>query len=141
MTNKIIAICCILALILVAIAAQPPNVLGIPNTVTTTNINTSSSGLATLVTHSGTLSIYVTHYHIFSAGTTNVSFVYGTQGSTACDTGTTTLDGPMAFIAQTGMVAGTGFGAVLAIPSGKDLCINNSQAIQVGGAVSWEYAQ
>jgi hypothetical protein len=140
MVKPWVAILAVISLLFLT-ASQPANVIGVPNTVTTTNINTSSSGNLLLVSHSGTLSVYVTHFHIFLAGTSNVSLVYGTTSSTPCDTGTTTLDGPMAFIAQTGIQYGTGLGAVLAVPSGKDLCLDNGSASQVGGAISWAYGQ
>jgi hypothetical protein len=95
----------------------------------TVNINTSAATTLLLVTHSGTNVIRFS-YHVLASATTNWSFVYGT--GTNCAIGTTTLDGPYALISQTGMTAYD-----LVVPSGNDLCFTNSQAIQVGGAVSY----
>lgn len=110
--------------------------LGLPITGTTVDINYSSAGTLGLVSAVNGKAIYVTHIHILAAGTTNVSLVYGTTVSTPCDTGTTTIDGPMALTAQTGYAGGTGVGAIELIPAGNALCLVNSQAIQVGGAIS-----
>lgn len=97
----------------------------------TVAINTSSSGNTLLVSHASGNVIRFS-YHLLANGTTNVSLVYGTQSSTPCDTGTTTIDGPYALIPQTGM---TGMDEV--VPTGNDLCLNNGTAVQVGGAVSY----
>lgn len=109
---------------------------GVPISATTVNINYSTAATTSLISAVNGKSIYITHIHILAAGTTNVSLVYGTTTTTPCDTGTTTLDGPLPLTAQTGYSAGTGFGAIEVIPSGNALCLTNSQAIQVGGAVS-----
>src|SRR5271157_2164894 len=95
------------------LATQPANVIGVPNTVTTTNINTSSSGDVQVVPLSNGQSIYVTHYHVFASGITTFQWDYGTGSN--CGTGTNTIDGPMSFIAQTGISAGSGLGAVIAV--------------------------
>ena len=97
----------------------------------TVDINTSASGNTLLVSHSSNNVIRFS-YHLLANGLTSVSLVYGTQTSTACDTGTTTIDGPYTLIAQTGMT-----GIDMIVPTGNDLCINNSNAIQVGGALSY----
>lgn len=92
-------------------------------------INTSSSGNTLLVTHTGSNVIRFS-YHVFSTGITSVSFVYGT--GSACAAGTTTIDGPYDLVAATGMTS-----IDMVIPSGNDLCVNNSNAIHLGGAVSY----
>jgi hypothetical protein len=97
----------------------------------TVDINTSSATTISLVAHSGSL-VTRFSYHLMAAGTTNVSIEYGTTSSTPCDTGTTVIDGPLTLIAQTGMTS-----IDMVIPGGNDLCLVNSQAVQVGGAVSY----
>lgn len=133
-------------LIVIALSAvlflgtQPANVLGVPNTVTTNDINVSTSGDVQLVAASGSQAIYVTHYHLFSSGTTTAQWDYGT--SVNCGSGTTTIDGPMSFIAQTGIAEGSGLGAVIAVPAGNALCLNlGTGSVQVGGSISWAYGQ
>jgi hypothetical protein len=124
--------------LLLFLGAQPVNVLGVPNTVTTTVINSSSSGDVQVVAASGSQSIYITNYLLFSSGTTTAQFDYGTGSN--CASGTTTVDGPISLIAQTGVSAGSGLGAVIAIPSGNALCLNlGTGSVQVGGHVSWAY--
>ncbi len=81
--------------------------------------------------------IFVTSWDVIAAGTTNVTLVYGT--GTNCGTGTTSLTGAYPLIAQAGIAKGNGTGNVLVVPRGNALCITNSAAIQVSGAVS--YAQ
>lgn len=133
--------CCIIIVLLVGLllGTQPNSVLGIPNTVTTVSINTSSSGEQQLIAAVNGQSIYITHYHILMSGTTTVSLDYGTGVN--CGTGTTTIDGTMDFTAQTGISAGIGFGAVDVIPPGNALCINNTNAIHVGGSLSYQQGQ
>jgi hypothetical protein len=130
--NKLLKIYAVIAtcLLLMAMISGLTPVIPI-RTQTTTDINTSSSGNTLLVSHV-TGNVIRFSYHLMANGTTNVSFVYGTQSSTPCDTGTTTIDGPYSLIAQTGMT-----GVDMVVPAGKDLCIDNSASIQVGGAVSW----
>jgi hypothetical protein len=97
----------------------------------TVAINTSSSGNTLLVSHVGS-QVMRFSYHLMASGTTTVSFVYGTTVSTSCDTGTTTIDGTYDLIAQTGMT-----GVDLVIPTGNDLCVDNSAAVHIGGALSY----
>ena len=108
---------------------------GIPVTAATVNINISSQTTQQLIAVNGSQSIYVTHIHYLASGITNVSLVYGT--GTNCANSQVTLDGPLELIADTGYSAGNGIGAVMVIPSGNALCLTNSQAIQVGGAISY----
>lgn len=111
------------------------NLVTIPVTNATVNINVSSAATSVLITHSGTTSTYITHIHIISAGTTTATLEYGT--GSLCASSTTTLDGPLSMLNVSGYTAGSGVGAVMIVPSGQDLCIVNSQAIQVGGAISY----
>ena len=126
-------------ILLLFLGTQPANVMGVPNTVTTTPINDSASGETQIIAASGSNYIYVTHYHLFSSGTTTAQWDVGTASN--CGSNTATIDGPMSFIAQTGISAGSGLGAVLVIPAGDALCLNlGTGSIQVGGTVDWEYS-
>ena len=134
----VLSIFLVVILALITMATQPANVLGVPNTVTTTDINDSTSGVAQIIAAgSGSQLIYVTHYHIMAAGTVNMSWVYGTGSN--CVTNQNTIDGPIPLIAQTGISARAGLGAILSIPAGNALCLNTDQSVQVGGAISWAY--
>jgi hypothetical protein len=78
--------------------------------------------------------IVVTHYHLISAGTTNVSFEYGTQTTNPCDTGTVVIDGPMSLTAQAGLSPTSEAGVMPSVPPGKQLCVVSSASVQVGGS-------
>ena len=121
------------------LGSQPNSVLGVPNSVTTVAINDSSSGETQIIAASGTNSIYVTHYHLFANGTTTAQWDVGTGGT--CGSSTATIDGPMSFIAQTGISAGTGLGAVLIVPASDALCLNLGSSVQVGGSISYQQSQ
>jgi len=122
---------------IIFLAAQPANVIGVPNTVSSLDINSSSSGDVQVVALASGQSIYVTHYHLFSSGTTTAQWDYGTGSN--CGSSTNTIDGPMSFIAQTGISAGTGLGAVFVVPQGNALCLNlGTGSIQVGGTISYQ---
>jgi hypothetical protein len=98
-------------------------------TQATVDINETTNETLLLVSHtSGTVIRF--SYHIFSNGTTNWSFVYGT--GTNCGSNQVVLDGPYALIAQTGMT-----GVDMIVPTGNDLCYTNSAAVQVGGSISY----
>jgi hypothetical protein len=127
-----------ISLVLLVSAIQP-NILGVPNSTSTTDINDSTSGSNLLVSGAASQNIYVTHYHVIADGTVNVSFISGT--GTNCATGQVTLDGPYQLGLGTngftpGIAIGTGFGAVLVVPAGKDLCLNTDASIHVGGAIT-----
>jgi len=142
MQNKGLGIGIGFAFVLVTVlflGTMPANVMGVPNTVSITQINDSSSGETQIIAASGSNYIYVTHYHLFSSGTTTAQWDVGTGGT--CGSSTATIDGPMSFIAQTGISAGSGLGAVLVIPAGDALCLNlGTGSIQVGGTIDWEYS-
>jgi hypothetical protein len=126
-----------LAVVLIAITFFMFDIPGLTPTIpirtqTTTDINTSSSGNTLLVSHVAG-SVIRFGFNIYASGTTNVSLVYGTQVSTPCDTGTTTLTGPYAFVAQTGIVVQSD----MVVPTGNDLCLDNGTGVQVGGSISW----
>jgi len=120
-----------------SLGAVQPSILGLPNSVTTLPINVNTSGDVQLIAAVANQAIYVTHYHIVSSGTTTFQFDYGTGSN--CGTGTTPIDGPMSFIATTGISAGIGFGAVIVVPPGNALCINlGTSSVQVGGSISYQ---
>lgn len=100
-------------------------------------ISTASAATTELVSLVSGKSIFVTSYDFMSAGTSNVTLVYGT--GTNCGTGTTSLTGAYPLIAQAGISKGNGTGIVLVVPAGNAFCITNSQAIQISGSTS--YAQ
>lgn len=100
-------------------------------------INTASASIVQLVALVANQWIFITSWDVMAAGTTNVKLVYGT--GTNCGTGTTDLTGAYPLIAQAGIAKGNGTGAVLFVPRGNALCVNNSGSIQISGSVS--YAQ
>jgi hypothetical protein len=106
-----------------------------PFSKSSVDINVSSAATTQLVAGISGEATYVGSLDLFAAGTTSVSLVAGTGSS--CGTGTRTLAGPYAFVAQTGIAKGAGNGIILALLQGESLCIVNSAAIQVGGSVSY----
>lgn len=90
-----------------------------------------------IIALSGTKVTYVTLAKVFAGGTVNVTFKYGT--GTNCATGTTTLEGPYPFTAQSGTVEGNGAGPVMIVPSGQALCITTDAS--VSGGVKLIYQQ
>src|SRR5580692_1842097 len=130
--NRLLIICIILLAVKLFMFDVPGLTPVIPiRSEATADINTSSSGNTLLVSHT-TGNVIRFSYHLMASASTNVSLVYGTQSSTPCDTGTTTIDGPYALTAQVGMT-----GSDEVVPTGNDLCLDNGTAIQVGGAVSY----
>jgi hypothetical protein len=98
-------------------------------------ISTASASTVQLVALTSGQSIFVTSWDVMSAGTTNVTLVYGT--GTNCGTGTTSLTGAYPLIAQAGISKGIGLGAILFVPPGNALCVTNSAAIQISGSISY----
>lgn len=82
---------------------------------------------------------FVTHFDVIAGGTGTITFEYGTQTTTPCDTGTTALTGAYSLAAQAGLSAGDGLGPVMVAPAGKQLCAVTSAAVQMSGGFS--YAQ
>jgi len=81
--------------------------------------------------------IVVTSWFAIAAGTTNLTWEYGTQTTNPCDTGTTALTGALPLIAQAGGAPGSGLGITLNVPPGNQLCAINSAAIQVSGSLAY----
>jgi len=127
----------VITIAIFSLGAVQPSILGVPNSVITLPINVNTSGDVQLIAAVANQTIYVTHYHIVSSGATTFQFDYGTGSN--CGSGTTTIDGPMSFIATTGISAGIGFGAVIVVPAGNALCINlGTNSVQVGGTISYQ---
>lgn len=103
------------------------------------SIALSSSSAATTVIVAGVVGkrIFVTNFNLYSAGTANGSFVYGS--GTTCGTGTTSLTGVYTMTTQGNISVGGGLGPVLVVPAGKDLCFINSASVLIAGSLS--YAQ
>lgn len=99
-------------------------------------ITTSSAATTEIVAAVTGLSVKVTHYNFISAGTSNVTLVYGTGSN--CATGTTSLTGAYPLTAQAGISVGNGSGVVIPVPASKALCITNGSAVQVSGLVSYK---
>lgn len=74
--------------------------------------------------------INVTTLALIPAATAVVTFTYGT--GTNCGTGTTNLTGAMTFAAGAVMTVGDGYGSVMVVPSGNDLCITIATAAAPG---------
>lgn len=103
----------------------------------TVAVNMSTATTTQIVALSSGQKIYVSGGAIVSSGTNTITLKYGTGAN--CGTGTTSLTGPMAFTAQTGVGFNSGFGASVVVPAGNALCITTSAAVQLSGWMS--YAQ
>lgn len=79
--------------------------------------------------------IYVTHFNFMASNTNNVKLVYGT--GTNCGTGQQNLTGAYPLIAQAGISAGIGLGAILFVPVNNALCITTSGASLVAGSLAF----
>lgn len=98
-------------------------------------ITMSTATTTQFVALSGGTKIYITSFDFVAAGTTNVTLVYGTGSN--CGTGTTALTGAYTLTAQAGVAKGSGLGPVLVVPAGNAFCVTNSQAIVIGGSISY----
>lgn len=98
-------------------------------------ISGNSAATTQLVALSASAVIHVTSFDFMSAGSANVTLVYGT--GTNCGTGTTALTGAYPLTAQAGVSKGSGQGPVLVVPAGNALCWTNSAGVQVSGSVSY----
>lgn len=75
-------------------------------------------------------STYITQLALAPAATSVVTLTAGT--GTNCGTNTTSLTGAMAFASGGAVSFGTGYGAVLVLPQGYDLCITIATAAAPG---------
>lgn len=84
-------------------------------------VNIGAAGTGLLVQGVTGKSIYVCGYHLTNTGTNPaLKFEYGTQVTTACDTGTTALSGLMG--ASSGVSLAVGGFQVFSAPAGQQLC-------------------
>lgn len=100
---------------------------GTPNVITL-----SSSGLTRIITHSGSNVTNVGLIAISFVSAVTVQFEYGTQTSTACDTGTTAWSGTFQNVVT---IALDNPGVV---PAGQDLCVNLGASVTGGGLVAFK---
>lgn len=107
----------------------------IPGTQVTIPITISTATTTLLVTGVSNKAIYVTNVNVVAAGTGNIQFITGT-GAT-CGTGTANVSGNYQLTAQVGFVAGTGNGAIWALPVGNNLCAVTSAAVGMPGSLSY----
>lgn len=75
-------------------------------------------------------SIYVTALVLIPVATSVVTFTTGT--GTNCGTGTASLSGAMTFAAGQTINHGGGYGTVMVVPQGNDLCITITTAAAPG---------
>lgn len=106
----------------------------------TTPVNISSAATSVLVAGTSAKKTYICSMMLFSAGTTNVGIVQGSGSTCGTSTlgligGTTSGTGPN-LTAQAGFVAGNGNFAIAGTTvNANDICLINSQAIQVSGYI------
>lgn len=98
-------------------------------------ISIASGTTTQLVAAVANQAIYITSWNVMSAGTGNVTLVYGT--GTNCATGQVALTGAYPLVAQAGISTGVGLGMVLYIPQGNALCLTTSASPQVSGSLSY----
>jgi hypothetical protein len=105
-----------------------------------------TTGLATatttrIITASGALSTYITDWHFYVNSTASApasyQLVYGTQTTTACDTGQVALTDVETYAAGNGENR-TGLGPRFLIPASKDTCVITSvaQPVKISGAAT-----
>lgn len=99
------------------------------------SIDTASSGNVEVVALTASQTIYICSYQMVADGVVAVQWIYGT--GTACATGETNLSGPMAFVANSGISAGSGYGVLLQTAVSNALCIELSAAVGIRGSVSY----
>lgn len=116
-------------------ARSGANLVAVSQANATAAINVSTATTTQLVALSSGQVIHVTAASVISAGTGNITFVYGT--GTACGTGTTSITGAYPLIANSGLSIGSGLGPVFVVPAGNALCVTTSAAVQMSGHVAY----
>jgi hypothetical protein len=116
-------------------ALSAGNVTGLIQASASAAISMNTATTTQIIALSGSTKIYVTSYDVISAGTANVTFVYGTGSN--CGTGQTALTGAYPLTAQAGIAKGSGLGPVLVVPAGNALCVTDSAAVQISGSVAY----
>lgn len=121
----------LLALALLASwGAQAQQSVIVPATTSTLAIAGTVATRATLIAGVSAKSIYVTALALVPVATSAVTLSYGT--GTNCGTGTGTLTGVMTFAEGQVLNFGSGYGTVLVVPAGNDLCITIATAAAPG---------
>jgi hypothetical protein len=142
MKRAFVFICAIATLIGLALALSlPPPALAAavsPNQMFGCNqsqiYDASTSGATRLVVGTATQQIYVCGFNFWSAGTVNVSLVYGTGGT--CGTGQTKITPAFQYTAQTGTVDHLPvYTGLLPAPVSNDVCILTSAGTAVQAIV------
>lgn len=108
-----------------------------PSTMASAAINISTATTTKIITGITGRWTYITSFNVIAGGSGNFQLVYGT-GST-CGTGTTSLTGAYNLTAQAGLVVGSGIAPALVVPTGNDVCVVTSAAVQMSGSIA--YAQ
>jgi len=108
-----------------------------PSTMASAAINISTATTTKVITGITGRWTYITSFNVIAGGSGNFQLVYGT-GST-CGTGQVNLTGAYNLTAQAGLVVGSGIAPALVIPTGNDVCVITSAAVQMSGSIA--YAQ
>jgi hypothetical protein len=96
---------------------------------TTPFLNMTSATTTRIVTGAASKKTYITHARFHSAGITTSKLVTGTGSN--CGTGTADLSETLDLTASDGETFGSGIGPVLIAGTGLDVCVVNSQAINL----------
>jgi hypothetical protein len=101
-------------------------------------VNQASSITAALVPAVTNKSIYVCGFAASAVGTNpTLNFKYGTQVSTACDTGAVNLTGPINPSATVGMLNLSNARTVFAAPASNQLCLVTAATTTVTGVLTY----
>lgn len=109
---------------------------GVPAQAGNVSVSVASATTVSLAAAVPARSARIRAYSLVSAGTTTVQFVYGTQTTTPCDTGATALTGAMSMAANGSLSLGNGAYDLIVAPSGKQLCLTQTGAVQLSGFVT-----
>lgn len=107
--------------------AQSPVV---PSTQAQISIAGTIAASTRIITGNANRQIYITAIALVPVATSVVTLTTGT--GTNCGTNTTSLTGAMTFSAGQTLPYGSGYGAVLVLPKGYDLCITIATAAAPG---------
>lgn len=119
-----------------ASAALAQSAVVIPATMVSIPITGTVAASTKIVSGIAGKQIYITGVSLIPVATSVVTFTTGT--GTNCGTSTASLTGAMTFAASQVLSRGNGYGAVLVLPSGFDLCLTIATAAAPG---SLSYAQ
>ncbi len=101
-------------------------------------INLGASATTAVVAASTGKSIYVCNFEASAVGTNpTLTFKYGTQTTTACDTGAVNLTGAMIPAAADGMIMLEYGGTVMTSPASNQLCITTGATTSIQGVLNY----